>query len=316
MRSLLVLFALVAAWAALAPASAAAADRPAITRLRLAANLPTEPVVSALVNPGGATTTWHVEYGHTTAFGSVTPDVELAAGTEFVPVSATLTGLEPRRRVYWRVVATNEAGTRRSRRATFVTERAPSGVTLAVTPVVAPWGAHVVAGGQVLGTATAGITVALQRQPFPYSGPFTDVGTASADAAGAFGFDAGPLLVTTRFVVQTRSPVPAQSAVVTAYSAVLVSIATGPPAPRRVVLRGAVRPPVPQGRAYLQRQRADGRWINVQNGRLADVFTSSRYRFEVGRLRRAQILRVAVVPGDNGAHVPGFSGTVRLRARR
>src|SRR4051812_50128117 len=108
MRSLLVLFALLAALAA--PAAAAAADRPAITRLRLAANLPTEPVVSALINPGGATTTWHVEYGQTTAFGSVTPDAELPAGTDFVPVTATLTSLQPRRRVYWRGGAPHKGG--------------------------------------------------------------------------------------------------------------------------------------------------------------------------------------------------------------
>ena len=301
--------------AALAPATAVADERPRITMLRLAANLPTEPVVSAVINPGAATTTWHVEYGYTTSFGSVTPDAEIPAGIDPVPVSATLTGVEPRRRVYWRVVATNDAGIRRSRRATFVTERAPSGISLAVAPIVAPWGAHVVAGGQVLGTATAGITVALQRQPFPYSGPFTDVGTASADAAGAFALDAGPLLVTTRYLVQTRAPVLAQSAVLTAYSAVVVGLATGHPAPQRVVVRGAVRPPVPQGRAFLQRLRADGTWTNVQSTGLADRFTSTAYRFVVGRLRRPQVLRVAVVPRDRGAHVPGFSGTIRLRAR-
>jgi hypothetical protein len=273
-------------------------------------------VVSAVINPGAATTTWHVEFGPTPAFGSVTADAEIPAGVDDVPVTATLTGLQPRRRVYWRVVATNDAGTRRSRRATFVTERAPSSVTLALNPVVVPWGTHVRAGGQVLGTATAGITVALQRQPFPYSGPFTDVGTASADAAGGFGFDAGPLLVTTRFMVQTRAAVLAQSAVVTAYSAVVVSITTGPPAPREVVVRGAVQPPVPHALAYLQRLGADGQWRNVQHVPVVDRFTTTNYSFVVGRLRRPQVLRVAVVPRDSGAHVPGFSSTVRLRAGR
>jgi len=75
--------------AALAPATAAADERPRITMLRLAANLPTEPVVSAVINPGAAATTWHVEYGYTTTFGSVTPDADYQCGTSVAPVRRT-----------------------------------------------------------------------------------------------------------------------------------------------------------------------------------------------------------------------------------
>jgi hypothetical protein len=297
-------------------APAAAATPPRISGLRVVANSPTDPVVRAIINPGGATTTWYVEYGPTPALGSSTPAIELPAGTDDIPVTAVLAGLQPRRRVHWRVVATNEAGTRRSRVARFTTDRAPIGVTLALEPIVVPWGQPVIARGQVLGAGVAGITVALQRLPFPFSGPFSDVATATADDAGRFTFDAGPLLVTTRFLVQTRTPVLAQSAVLTASSALVVDLRTGEPARGRVPVRGVVRPPVPVGLAHLQRLRLDGTWATVQRAPLADRFSHSSYAFTIARLGRAAVYRVAVDARDGGAHVPGVSSTITVRARR
>src|SRR5688500_10521607 len=75
----------------LAPA-AAGAERPRITGLRVVANSPTDPVVRAIVNPGGLTTTWHVEYGPTEALCASTPAAELPAGTDDVVVTAVLAG--------------------------------------------------------------------------------------------------------------------------------------------------------------------------------------------------------------------------------
>jgi hypothetical protein len=304
----------VAAVALLAVPTGAEADRPRITGLRVVANSPTDPVVRAIINPGGATTTWHVEYGPTEALGASTPAAELPAGTDDVVVTAVLAGVETRRRVWWRVVATNEDGTRRSRRARFTTERAPSGVTLQIDPLVVPWGQPVVARGLVLGEGVAGITVAFQRLPFPFSGPFSDVATAAADDAGGFVFDAGPLLVTTRFLVQTRTPVLAQSDVVTVSSQLVVDLRVGEPTRRRAPVSGAVRPPVPNGRAFLQRLRLDGTWASVDEARLADRFTHSTYAFDIARVRRAAVYRVGVDARDGGAHVPGVSSTIRVRA--
>jgi hypothetical protein len=289
---------------------------PRAYQLHLEANSPTAPVVRATINPRGSPTTWRVEYGHTTAFGLATPDQPLPAGIDDVVVTAAVPGVEPGRRVWWRVVAANGAGIRRSRRARFTTQRAPTGVTLSPGRAVVPWGRRVTLRGQVAGLGIGGIPVALQREAFSFGAGLADAGTVRADVAGAFVFDAGPLLLTTRFQVQTRTPAPVQSPLVTVFSAVRVGVAPGVAGRRRVPVTGKVRPPVPSGLAALQRRRPDGRWRTVRRARLADVATYSRYRFLAPRLRTSQVYRVRVAPRDGGAHVAGAGRAFRVPARR
>jgi hypothetical protein len=306
-----------AAAACVLPAAAPAQSQPRfarITQLRVEVNSPTDPVVRAVINPNGSTTRWHVAYGLTPDLGQTTSEQELAAGTEDVLVRATLPGLPPARRVYWRVVATNDRGTRTSRQLRFTTLRAPTGVTLAVEPAIVPYGDPVAARGQVVGSGVAGITVALLREPFPFGVPF-EMGSVSADPAGAFAFDGGPLLVTTRFRAETRTAALAQSPVVTVYSAVRVATAAGRATRREVPLAGNVLPPVANGVALLQRLGGDGRWRTVRRARVTDAVTQSRYRLRAPRLLRPRLYRVAVDPRDGGAHVPSAGATVEVQAR-
>ncbi len=316
MRRLLPVAVLACAMCVLASAAAAQSPVrfPRITQLRLEVNSPTDPVVRAVINPGGGTTRWHVAYGLTPDLGQVTPDAELGAGTEDVLVRATLPSLPPARRVFWRVEATNERGTRNSRILRFTTLRAPAGVTLSIDPLVVPYGDPVAARGQVTGSGVAGITVALMREPFPFGVPF-EMGTVSADGDGGFAFDGGPLLVTTRFRAQTRTHALTQSQVVTAYSAVRVATTVGTPTRRAVPLSGSVLPPLSNGRALLQRQGAGGRWRTVRQARVTDAVTESRYRISAPRLRRPWLYRVAVDPRDGGAHIASAGPTVAVQAR-
>jgi hypothetical protein len=294
------------------------APNPALPRafqLRVQANSPTAPVVQALVNPRGAATRWRIEYGHTAPLSLATPDQEIPAGDADVAVSAALPGLEPNRRVYWRVVATNPAGIRRSARRRFTTQRAPTGIALAAETVTVHWGGRATVRGRVDGAGIGGIGVALQRTTFPFGAAFADVATARADAAGHFAFDAGPLLLTTRFQVRTRSPVLAISPVMTASPAVLVGLETSRLRRGRVAIAGRVRPALPSGRAALERLEADGTWSTVRRARLADLVSFSRYRFTVRRQATARAYRVAVSARDGGAHAPGLSRTVGVRGR-
>ncbi len=69
----------------------------------------------AQINPEGASTTYHVEYGTSEDYGSVTPMVSVGSGSEFTDVSATLGTLlegvlHPETTYYFRVVASNEDG--------------------------------------------------------------------------------------------------------------------------------------------------------------------------------------------------------------
>jgi len=66
---------------------------------------------SADVTPGGAATTYRVEYGPTTAYGSATPWTSAGSGTAAVAVSVPLTGLAAATDYHARVVAESAGGT-------------------------------------------------------------------------------------------------------------------------------------------------------------------------------------------------------------
>src|SRR5579864_7897519 len=92
-------------------AAAVAASTPTVTTGPVTAIGPTTATVAGTVNPNGAATTWHVEYGTTTGYGSETPSINIGSGTSAVSVSADLSGLKPGTTYHYRVVATNGAGT-------------------------------------------------------------------------------------------------------------------------------------------------------------------------------------------------------------
>lgn len=77
--------------------------------------------VSAQIEPGGQPTTFHVEYGPTTAYGSSTSSSSIGAGTEAVAVTAHLDGLQPGSSYHFRVVATNEGAVAHGTDTTFST---------------------------------------------------------------------------------------------------------------------------------------------------------------------------------------------------
>jgi hypothetical protein len=67
----------------------------------------------AQVNPGGADTRYHFEYGHTTAYGTSVPapDGDAGAGTAAVERSVSIEGLAPGATYHYRVVAHNAVST-------------------------------------------------------------------------------------------------------------------------------------------------------------------------------------------------------------
>jgi len=78
--------------------------------------------VSAQVNPEGAPTTCRFEYGTTTVFGSQVPcAADPGSGASKVQVTAVLTHLSPSTTYFFRVVATNVAGTTQGEGQIFTT---------------------------------------------------------------------------------------------------------------------------------------------------------------------------------------------------
>jgi phosphodiesterase/alkaline phosphatase D-like protein len=113
----------------LAAAVAVAASAPAVTTGPVTAVGPTTATVSGTVNPNGAATTWHVEYGTTTGYGSQSPSVNAGSGTSATAVSADLTGLKVGTTYHYRFVATNSSGTTEGADGLLTTSAAPQAVT-------------------------------------------------------------------------------------------------------------------------------------------------------------------------------------------
>src|ERR1019366_7729558 len=83
--------------------------------------------LTGTVNPNGLTTTYHFEYGTSTAYGSKAPATEASAGSASPPqpVSVPLTGLLAGTTYHYRLTATNASGTTAGTDQAFTTTTAP-----------------------------------------------------------------------------------------------------------------------------------------------------------------------------------------------
>ena len=84
------------------------------------------------VNEIGVPTSYHFEYGPTTAYGSETPTVNLGAEITQLPVAARIAGLTPGTTYHFRLVGTNSAGAGHGSDQSFTTAPAappPAGST-------------------------------------------------------------------------------------------------------------------------------------------------------------------------------------------
>ncbi len=114
-----------AALAALVAALPAHAEAPAVTTGPASSIGARSAIVSGTVDPGGKSTTWVIEYGTTSAFGSRGETRSAGNGTAPADVSYQLTGLSPGVTYHYRVVATNDDGTTRGATMTVTTRGAP-----------------------------------------------------------------------------------------------------------------------------------------------------------------------------------------------
>ena len=287
---------------------------PSITSRTQAGTGPTSTTLRAYVTPNEAATTVHFEYGTSTSYGTSTPEQGIGAGTSRIAVSAAVGGLKPNTRYHFRAVATNAAGITRGGDRAFTTSRTPTSVALTASTTRPIWGSGLTLTGKVGGQGS--ITVALERQDFPFSNGFYQAATTTANGSGNFSFTVPPLFSTTRLRVTTRTALPVSSAVTTASVAVKVGLFTKRLSGKRVRITGATWPAVPAGRVSLQRQTRSGRWIPVKRVHPTALPNNrSRYRFTVARRSRALSYRVVVVPNNGGANVNGRSRTVLVPKR-
>jgi hypothetical protein len=130
--------ALLMALVALAGAgTAAAATAPTASTGPVSAVAPTTATVSGTVNPNGTATTWLVEYGTTTGYGTKTASASAGSGTTAQAVSVPLTGLKAGTTYHYRFVATSSAGTGTGGDGILTTSSVPAAVTSAASSITA-----------------------------------------------------------------------------------------------------------------------------------------------------------------------------------
>jgi len=267
--------------------------------------------LAASVDPNGRATTYHFEYGTSTSYGKRTAEAGAGSGQSARSVSATISGLTPNTRYHFRVVASNDSGVTRGRDRSFVTLRNPRAITVSASPNPAVWSGSTTLRGRISGQGVGGTTVALERQDFPFAGPYYLVGTKRAAGNGSFSFTVGPLWAIARLRVTTRTTIVASSPVLEVRNALRVGLRPRRISGGRVRLQGSVSPAVPKGRATLQKRSPRGTWVPLRRARVSALRGGrSRYRFTV---RRRGTYRVVVLPRDNFAHVHGTSRALTLK---
>ena len=295
-------------------ASAAAPTAPAVSTGGVKAVQPTTATLTGSVNPHGSATTYHFEYGLTTAYGASIPPTPVGAGTKTVAASAAIGGLAAHTTYHYRLVAVNAFGARNGRDRAFTTLRGPTGVLLGVEPNPILFGGSVTLSGRVLGAGIGGVTVLLQRQDFPYITAFRQVASQTARADGSFSFAVGPLFATTRLRVATKTTIPAASPIATVRNSVLVGSTVGRASHRRVQISGKIIPAVVGARVSLQKLGPSGRWVPIRRAPAAALDTiSAQYRFIIPRPSRPGLYRVVVRPDAGSGHSRGTSRERRIR---
>jgi hypothetical protein len=95
---------------------------PIVTTLAVTGVGETTATLAGTVNPHGVDTTYHFEYGASSAYGTSTPVRNAGSGTADLPVAEPLSGLPRGTTFHYRLVATSGSGTTTGADATFRTQ--------------------------------------------------------------------------------------------------------------------------------------------------------------------------------------------------
>jgi hypothetical protein len=182
-------------------APTAVQQAPTVTTGSASALTDTTATLGGTVNPNGAATTYHFEYGPTTFYGGNVPIPDGSAGSGSAVVSATANaaGLTASTLYHFRLVATNSAGTTNGADATFTTTAAACGspitistggtysgcyqststsvpaVAIATTSAVTLSHAHIIQKGNGVMDSVAGVNVTIQDSTFDQTDPGASV---------------------------------------------------------------------------------------------------------------------------------------------
>jgi hypothetical protein len=265
------------------------------------------------VKPNNEATTYHFEYGTTTAYGTNTPEAgPITAGSGNTPVSADIGSLAPGTVYHYRLVATNPSGSIPGKDRTFTTR---SAVSLDASKKVGNFNENITLSGQVSGTAVAGITVTLQENPYPFAG-WNDVATTTTDASGKYVF-VRQLKTNTAWQVVAQTKPAGTSGVALVLQQDTVSLKASTTRPKRghtVLFTGFATPARFGFPVYIQRLGKRG-WRTVLTAKLTITSIPDTVSYAV-RLRRvvSGVYRAWVPAGYD--HLADASPSKRITIRR
>jgi hypothetical protein len=307
-------FTICVAIGVLAVPGSALAGPPSATTGAATAVTGTTATLSGTVLANKEETTYHFEWGTTTAYGLRSPD-GMASGNAGKTVAADVTGLTPLTTYHFRLVASNASGTAFGADAQFTTTTGgpppQPAVTIAAKPRVVTFGKPVTITGQVPGRPSE--KVELEENPFPFNDPFRNAAQGTTDSAANYSFTVTPPL-NTQYHVVAKSPT-ATSADVTVLVRTKVGLRLSdrtPVAGARVRFRGSVFPAHDGSEVRIQRRTSSG-WKTIATPVLRTAtplngVERSKYRRRL-RVRRSGVFRT-VMPA-HADHARGKSGKRR-----
>jgi hypothetical protein len=299
------------------PAAAQAATAPGVTTGG-AANVAQQTArLTGAVDPNGDTTGYQFQYGTTSAYGAVTPEVTVS-GDGKKTVTADVSGLAPATTYHYRLIAHNSKGVSKGGDRTFKTKAQPLGVTFAATPNPILPGATTTLAGQLTGTGNGGREVVLQSNPFPYTQGFKPDGNKLVtDAQGNFNFG----LKAVPFNTQYRVALPDKPAVVSPIVVVSVAVKVTTRLGTRTVKRGhkltfqgTLRPAVDGTPIAIQKLNAKNQWVTISGTAARHNSSASSVYSKKVTIRRGGKYRV-YAQVTNGMYVPNTGSTYTIHTK-
>jgi hypothetical protein len=266
------------------------------------------------VDPHGQVTNYVFQYGTTHSYGEQTPLSAAGSGTTTTAVSQALTGLQPLTTYHYRILATGPGGSATGGDHTFTTPKIPLSVAIVGIPNPVTFGDPTYIEGTLSGTGGANHEVALEANPFPYTGGFKVVGNPEiTNSVGGFSFPLLGLLENAQVRVVTVGKPLVSSPVINENVAVRVTFhvhATSRHGYAR--LYGTVTPAEIGAQVGFQLLEPGHKSVNV-GGTLSKSDTSSISSFSrVVRVRQRGLYK-ALVLVTNGQNVLGYSPPALIR---
>jgi hypothetical protein len=242
-------------------ATFATTGAPTVTTGAASAVTTTTATLTGSVDPHGVATTYYFEYG-TKSPSTHTPVASAGAGTATVAVSAPLAKLAPGTSYVYRLVAVG-AGTTIGATRSFTAGKIAPSLSLRSTANPVEAGAGVTFDGTLSGTGAGVRTVALEIEPYPYTGGFRQFGAAEqTSASGTFTFTLPALSVNTLVRAVTVGGSPSLVTAAIAEKAVVRINLRVRRHGRAVRFSGQIAPAGAPVQIQIQR-RFRGRWVTI-----------------------------------------------------